>query len=274
MVARLPSPYTLLAYRLLDQFGETFMHRIAIVILVLSAVTIGGCVSKPPKKSFQRLAGEFVSPVNITRPVDQQSAVIGITINTDRWSTNTENRVYLVKIENERDLFQGTKLIPTNILIPPPGAAGGGTVYVQNVPPGRYAAVAFTASEKGFGKVREVTLYLLPKEMVKQTDTTVAAGTVSFMGLYDMGPSTIVLQDQAVDDVQTHYFEAFWGKPLAQVMAYLQLIGTPASFPVHSVRLINASRDARAEEQFLLTAKRDLEPSWTPILERRRTATK
>lgn len=250
------------------------MNRLVIVMLVLIVVATGACASKPPKKQFQRLAGEFVSPVNITRPADQQSALIGITINTDKWSPNTEDRVYLVKIESERDLFQGTNLIPTNILIPPPGAGGGGTVYVQNVPPGRYAAVAFTASEKGFGKVREVTLYLLPKEMVKQTDTTVAAGTVSFMGAYDMGPSTMVLQDKAADDVQTHYFEAFWGKPLAQVIADLQLIGTPAYFAVHSVTLKKASRDARAEEQFLATAKRDLEPSWTPILERRRTATK
>ena len=250
------------------------MHRIAIVILVLAAVAIGGCVSKPPKKPFQRLAGEFVSPVNITKPVDQQSALIGITINTDKWSPRTEDRVYLVKIESERDLLQGTKLIPTNILIPPPGAGGGGTVYVQNVPPGRYAAVAFTASEKGFGKVREVTLYLLPKEMVKQTDTTVAAGTISFMGAYDMGPSTMVLQENSTDDVQMHYFEVFWGKPLAQVIADLHLIGTPAYFPAHAIALTKSTRDARAEEQFLLTAKRDLELSWTPILERRRTATK
>jgi hypothetical protein len=250
------------------------MKRMAAVIATICLVGAVGCVNKPQKKQFQRLAGEFVSPVKITRPVDQQSALIGITINTDKWSPNTEDRVYLVKIEHERDLIQGTNLIPTNILIPPPGSGGGGTVYVQNVPPGRYAAVAFTASEKGFGKVREVTLYLLPTAMVKQTDTTVAAGTVGFMGAYDMGPSTMVLQENSTDDVQLHYFEAFWGKPLTQVMAELQLIGTPAYFPVHTVTLTKSTRDARAEEQFLLTAKRDLEPGWTPLLERRRTATK
>ena len=59
---------------------------------------------------------------------------------------NTEDRLYLVKIENDRDLFEGTKLIPTSISSS--GAGGGGTVYVQNVPPGRYAAVAFSTSEK------------------------------------------------------------------------------------------------------------------------------
>ncbi|MBI4001453.1 MAG: hypothetical protein HY348_06690 [Nitrospira defluvii] len=250
------------------------MNRMVIVILAVIVVATGACVSKPPKKQFQRLAGEFISPVHITKPVDQQSAVIGITINTDKWSPNTEDRVYLVKVENERDLFQGTNLIPTNILVPPLGGGGSGTVYVQNVPPGRYAAVAFTTSEKGFGKVREVTLFLLPKDMVKQTDTTVAAGGISFMGEYDMGLSTMVIQEKAADDVQMHYFEVFWGKPLAQVIADFQVLGTPAYFAVHSVALTKASRDANAQEWFLSAAKRDLEPSWTPVIERRPTSVK
>ena len=250
------------------------MNRIALVILALSLVAVGACASKPVKKPFQRLAGEFVSPVHITKPVDQQSAMIGITINTDKWSPRTEDRVYLVRIANERDLFQGTTLIPTSILIPPAGGGGGGTVYVQNVTPGRYAAVAFTASEKGYGKMREVTLFLLPKEMVKQSDTTVAAGSVAFMGTYDIGPATMVLQENAVDEVQAHYFEAFWDKPLAQVIADFGQIGTPAYFPVHAVKLVKANRDAGAEQQFLAAAKRDLESSWTPLIERHRTAAK
>ena len=128
------------------------MNRMLIAMLALAVLATGACASKPQKKQFQRLAGEFVSPVHITKPVDQQSAVIGITIKSPAWVPNTEDRLYLVKIENDRDLFEGSKLIPTSILAPPPGARGGGTVYVQNLPPGRYAAVAFSTSEKGFGK--------------------------------------------------------------------------------------------------------------------------
>lgn len=250
------------------------MNRFVTVILAVSLVATAACTSKPPKKQFQRLAGEFVSPVHITKPVDQQSAVIGITIKSPTWVPRTEDRVYLVKVENERDVLDGTKLIPTSILSPAPDGGGGGTVYVQNVPPGRYAAVAFTTSEKGFGKVREVTLFLLPKEVVKQTDTTVAAGSISFMGEYDVGRSTMVIQEKAADDVQKHYFGVFWGKSLAQVIADLQLIGTPANFPVHAVALTKASRDANAEQRFLAAAKRDLEPSWIPLIERRQTASK
>ena len=250
------------------------MHRMMIVIVGIAVLATIGCVSKPPKKQFQRLAGEFVSPVRITKPVDQQSAVVGITIKSSTWVRNTEDRVYLVKVENEHDLFDGTTLIPTSIMAPPPGGEGGGTVYVQNVPPGRYAAVAFTTSEKGFGKVREVTLFLLPKDMVRQTDTTVAAGGISFMGEYDMAASSMVLQEKASDVVQMHYFEVFWGKPLAQVIADFQVLGTPAYFPVHSVRLTKGSRDASVEERFLAAAKRDLEPSWAAIIEHRRTAAK
>jgi len=248
------------------------MNRLVIAMAAVAVLTSAACVSKPPKKQFQRLAGEFVSPVHITKPVDQQSAVIGITIKSPAWVPNTEDRLYLVKVENDRDLFEGTTLIPTSIVAPPPGSGGGGTVYVQNVPPGRYAAVAFSTSEKGFGKVREVTLFLLPKAVVKQSDTTVTPGGIHFMGEYEVGASTMVLQEKAADEVQEHYFEAFWGKPLAQVIADLQVLGTPAYFAVHTVSIKQGSRDAEAETRFLATAKRDLEASWAPVIERHRTS--
>ncbi|HQR16433.1 MAG TPA: hypothetical protein PLZ37_17870 [Nitrospira sp.] len=250
------------------------MNRIVIAIVAMACLANAACVSKPPKKQFQLLAGEFVSPVHITKPVDQHSAVIGITLKSAAWVPNTEDRLYLVKIENGRDLYEGTKLIPTSIASPPPGAGGGGTVYVQNVPPGRYAAVAFSTSEKGFGKVREVTLFLLPKSVVKQSDTTVTAGSMRFMGEYEVGASTMVLQDNAADEVQAHYFEVFWGKPLAQVIADLQILGTPAYFAVHTVNVKGGSRDAEAEARFQATAKRDLEPSWASVIERARVSTK
>lgn len=246
------------------------MKRLLIVIMAMALLSGVACAGKRPKKQFQLLAGEFVSPVHITKPVDQQSAVIGLTIKSPAWVPNTEDRLYLVKIEKDRDLFQGTKLIPTSIVAPPPGSGGGGTVYVQNVPPGRYAAVAFSTSEKGFGKVREVTLFLLPKPVVAQSDTTVAPGSIAFMGEYEVGASTMVLQEKAADEVQEHYFEAFWGKPLAQVVADLQVLGTPAYFAVHTVGVKRGSRDVDAEARFLATAKRDLEPSWAPVIDRHR----
>ena len=248
------------------------MNRMVIAALVLAVLAGGACAGKPQKKQFQRLAGEFVSPVHVTKPVDQQSAVIGISIKSAAWVPNTEDRVYLVKVEQDRDVLEGSKLIPTSIVTPLPGSGGGGTVYVQNVPAGRYAAVAFSTSEKGFGKVREVTLFLLPKTAVKQSDTTVAPGSISFMGEYEVGTSTMVLQEKAADEVQEHYFEAFWGKPLARVIADLQVIGTPAYFPVHTVSMKQASRDADTEARFLAAAARDLAPAWVSVIERRRTA--
>ncbi|GAB1722744.1 MAG: hypothetical protein GDA65_09785 [Nitrospira sp. CR1.1] len=250
------------------------MNRMVISMVAVVFLVSAACASKPPKKQFQRLAGEFVSPVHITKPIDQQSAVIGITLKSSAWTPNTEDRLYLVKIENDRDVFEGTKLIPTSIVAPPPGSGGGGTVYVQNVPPGRYAAVAFSTSEKGFGKVREVTLFLLPKTAVKQSDTTVTPGSMHFMGEYEVGASMMVLQENAADDVQAHYFEAFWGKPLGQVIADLQVLGTPAYFAVHTVSVKRGSRDGEAEARFQATAKRDLEPSWAPIIERYRASAK
>ena len=94
------------------------------------------------------------------------------------------------------------------------------------------------------------------------------------MGEYEVGTSTMVLQAKEADPVQEHYFDAFWGKPLAQVIADLLMIGTPAYIAVHTVSVKQGSRDAAAEERFLAAAKRDLEPSWATVIERRRTAVK
>ena len=94
------------------------------------------------------------------------------------------------------------------------------------------------------------------------------------MGEYEVGTSTMVLQEKSADEVQEHYFETFWGKPLAQVIADFQVLGTPAYFAVHAVSVKQGSRDAKAEERFLAAAKRDLEPAWGPVIERRRLAVK
>ncbi len=245
------------------------MTRALLLFVACVFLATGACASKP-KKQFQRLAGEFVPPVNITKPVDQQSAAVGITIKSDKWVPGSEDRVYLVRVDQDRDLFQGSKLLPTSIVKPTSGA-GGGTAYIQNIPPGRYAAVAFTIGEKGYGKTREITLYLLPKEAVKQSETVVTASSSAFMGEYELGDSTMVLNEKAADDVQAHYFEAFWGKPLENVIADLRMVGTPAYFSVHSIRLTKGSRDSAAEQRFIETARREMEPSWAPVIERGRS---
>ncbi|MFO0730908.1 MAG: hypothetical protein U0231_00560 [Nitrospiraceae bacterium] len=248
------------------------MSRVFVLFIAAVLLTTVACASKP-KKPFQRLAGEFVPPVNITKPVDQQSAAVGITIKTDKWLPGSEDRVYLVRVDREQDLFQGAKLIPTSIVKPASGA-GGGTAYVQNLPPGRYAAVAFTVGEKRYGKTREITQYLLPKELVKQSETLVTASASAFMGEYELGASTMVLNDKAADDVQSHYFEAFWGRPLESVIADLRMVGTPAYFSVHSITLTKGSRDSAAEQRFMETARRDMEPSWGPVIDRGRAGGK
>jgi hypothetical protein len=246
------------------------MKRWAVVVIVLVSLGCVGCASRRPPKPFQVLAAEFVSPVNITKPIDGKSAAIGITIKSEKWPPGTENRVYLVKVDQDTDLYRGTKLIPTSVVKSMPGTSGGGTVYVQNLLPGRYAAVAYSESARGFGKTRELTLYLFSRDLVKQTDTTVYGGTIGFMGEYELGPDTMILKPQAADEVQQHYFEVLWGKSLPQVIDDLNLIGTPAYFGFHTLGAVKGSRDARAEERFLNTTEQQFEPGWAAVIEQRR----
>ena len=250
------------------------MRRWVVLAMVLVFLGPFGCSSKRPPKPFQLLANEFVPPVRITKPIDAKSAAIGITIKSDKWVSGKENRLYLVRIEKEEDLYQGTKLMPTSLLLLPPGAGGGGSVYIQNVPPGRYAAVAYTESVRGYGKTRDLTVYLFGKDMIKRTDTTVAAGGIAFMGTYELGPDTMILKDNAIDPAQEHYFDVLWGKSLLQVLEDIRIIGTPAYFPVHTVTAVKSSRDPAAEAQFLRTARQEFEPGWAAVIEQRDTSLK
>lgn len=250
------------------------MRRWVVLALVLVFLGPIGCSSKRPPKPFQLLANEFVPPVKITKPIDANSAAIGITIKSDKWAPGTENRLYLVRVEKEEDLYHGTKLVPTSLVAPNPGTGGGGSVYIQNVPPGRYVAVAYSESVRGYGKTRELTVYLFGKDMIKRTDTTVAAGGIAFMGMYELGPDTMILKDNAIDPAQEHYFEVLWGKSLLQVLEDIRIIGTPAYFPVHTVTAVRSSRDQAAEAQFLGTARREFDPGWAAVIEQRHTSLK
>lgn len=250
------------------------MNRCIVLAMVLVCLGVVGCSSKRPPKPFQVLASEFVSPVRITRPIDANSAAIGITIQSDKWASGTENRLYLVRVEREEDLYRGTKLIPTSVVTPRPGTGGGGTVYVQNLPPGRYAAVAYSESVRGYGKTRELTVYLFGQDLIKRTDTTVSPGSIGFMGTYRLGPDTMILRATAIDPAQEHYFEVLWGKPLQQVMEEIRIIGTPAYFPVHTVTAAQASRGPEAEEAFLGVVRKEFEPAWASVIDRRTTSLK
>ena len=73
------------------------MNRMIMAILAVVLLANGACVTKPPKKQFQLLAGEFVSPVHITKPVDQQSAVTGITIKSSASTHPIEPRQWTAK---------------------------------------------------------------------------------------------------------------------------------------------------------------------------------
>ena len=55
------------------------MKRALIAIVAMALLSVRPVPASPPKKQFQMLAGEFVSG-SITKPADQQSAVIGLTM--------------------------------------------------------------------------------------------------------------------------------------------------------------------------------------------------
>ena len=84
----------------------------------------------------------------------------------------------------------------------------------------------------------------------------------------------MILRATAIDPAQEHYFEVLWGKPLQQVMEEIRIIGTPAYFPVHTVTAAQASRGPEAEEAFLGVVRKEFEPAWASVIDRRTTSLK
>lgn len=247
------------------------MVRASVVgCMMLVLLGVEACAQKAKPKPFLTLAGEFVTPVDIDKPVNQGSAAIGFSLSSQRLQPGTESRVYLVKVDAEEDLYTGREIIPMTSLLPTPETGTHGSYYRLNVPPGRYAAVAYTESVRAFGKTKDVTLFLFSKDSIKQTDTTVHPGSVAFMGEYELGPDTMVLKDKAIDTVQQHYFSVLWGQPLDEVIEYLHLVGNPAYFGVHTLRLSKGTRDSQAEIRFLNAAELEVQAGWRDRIEQRR----
>lgn len=127
------------------------MNRLLSLLMVAALLLVTACAAKP-KKQFQRLAAEFVSPVRITKPVDQQSAVVGMTLKTAAWAPGTEDRVYLVKVDDERDLYQGKNLIPTSVVTPFPTPVGSAQCMCRTSLPGGMRPWRSARRKRGLAK--------------------------------------------------------------------------------------------------------------------------
>jgi hypothetical protein len=196
-----------------------------------------------------------------------ESSAVGIAVKTRApfgWPTEEPRVVFFVRVDNERDIRQPS-ILRSNY-------AKDGRVYLLNVPPGEYAAVASFYAKKpipaapvqpGFsvsvsmGRTGYTTYF--PKELVEQTRVSVGKGQFVFAGSYVV--STSVGLSEA-DQIQLHYAEVI--APGASKSG----IGHMFSGDYHYRGSIHeAKRDDNTKNEFLMKAKVDLaEGGWSAIV--------
>jgi hypothetical protein len=207
---------------------------------------------------FSLLLSGCATPLPVPKLEQQETSGIGISVKIRTpigWSTEEPHVVYFIKLDDKGDIQQRT-VIPSNY-------AKDGRVYLLNVAPGDYAAVAawyskqmpsavpvqpgFSVSFNPAGAIAAGgwSTYF-PKELIEQTRVSVGKGQFVFAGSYVLNTSVFGKEDP----LQAHY-------------AY-EVISRGVKW-LGSIR--EAKYDDTARTEFLIKAREDLaEGGWTAFI--------
>jgi hypothetical protein len=206
------------------------------VSLTLAVFALAGCTTALPPRSGPERGGIGIAV--IVRP----PVIIPI-------FTRISDRVYFARMDGAQGLFSQDKVLPSN-------DSTRAWIYLLDVPPGRYAAVASVYSRDD----REyVTVF--SKEVIEATLVTVSPGAMAFMGEHLVDASARVRDAEAI---QRYYLE------LIVPSTRTRILGVPRYAPTIFVgSLLEASRDPGTEARFLRdTADHFQGTAWAGLLGR------
>ena len=206
------------------------------VSLALAVFALAGCATALPPRSGPERGGIGIS-VRVRPPI-----IIPI-------FTRMSDRVYFARVDGAQGLFAQDKLVLSN-------DSAGTWVYLLDVPPGRYAAVASV-----FSRDRRDYVTVFSKELIEATLVTVAPGAMAFMGehLVDAASSA-----KDADAAQRRYLD------LIAPSAVTGFLGISPSRPtIYMGSSLEASRDPKTEALFLRDAADHLRGTeWTGLLDK------
>lgn len=195
------------------------------------------------------------SCATVPRPSDPQRTGIGISV-TIRAPiaifTRSAERIYFVRAEGGKDPYSQPNLLVSNFV-------RGTHVYLLDIPPGRYVAVAAWFAASAPGQSGEF-ITLFARDVIKLTDMTLPPGSVGFMGEYVLDTAGGL---KRVDDAQLHYFSLF--EPGARTIS---AIGRSGRY-YYAGSLHESKRDPDSQRRFLGKALEHLEGGgWTDAVRR------
>jgi hypothetical protein len=171
------------------------MIHLKIICTGLAALTLSACIRT------QLSDRDF--PYHTRQPIDASAVAVGISMRKVEalFGPFPVRRVYFVRLEEREDILKQDRFIYSD-------ASSNGYVYLMNTQPGRYAAVAFSLPAPASEFSRD--LYLLPKALIQQTVTTVAPGTIGYLGDYSLGVSGMLKVGS--DSIENHYASLLSGE--------------------------------------------------------------
>lgn len=166
------------------RFPSQSKEMIKLVAIGLLSIVFSGC------------AGILPPP----QPLDHRSAGIAIHITevppAGLWFKRIPGRIHFIRLDD----IDSTSFIKNSVISS--NYSRDGYIYLLNVPPGRYAAVA-SLSYVSTTKYNYTYSTYYSGELAKLTEIEVQSGEIAFMGRFLVNTP---LGLKGADDVQVHYF--------------------------------------------------------------------
>lgn len=227
----------------------------------------------------------LISLVNCAMQVPKmeqsEGSVIGISLETEvpfglSWLTSKSDEVvYFIRIDKNPNILQ-PNLIRSNY-------AKNGSIYLLNVLPGEYKAVAYSyhaPTGASTGQKESVYLTFFSKELIEQTYVRVAKGQVSFAGNYILSTSLMTPKTllREADGAQVYYkklmnpYSPSIFNPIERIKSLFDDMSNRDENRVSATwdyrgSILKSERNKNAENKFLEKAKVDLaEGGWNALV--------
>jgi len=172
------------------------MKKIKFIVCFFAVVSQLNCSTTPPS------------------PLNQESSAVAIHVGANYHSAVLSldcfrpEKVYFIKLDDSNTLT-GKELVESTMNVEAwwgDNLIGRNTIYLFNLPPGRYAAVA--AYGTGYINYDNV-IYLFSEEMIKSTIVDVKPGSFVYIGAFVSEMGKMLNPFDNSDDVQKYYYKHF-----------------------------------------------------------------
>jgi len=232
-----------------------------VIITAIFFISLTGCALQVPK-----MEQSGSSAIGISLEIEAPFGLDWLTVQNDEV-------VYFIRVDDKQKILQSS-FIRSNY-------AKDGRIYLLNVLPGKYMAVAYSYTVPtgvSTGQTTNRYLVFFSKELVEQSYVSVNKGQVSFAGNYTLSTSLIGPRLIGVDYVQYHYKNMMGSNlpsilnPVERIKGLFDDLSNKDENRVYAHweyrgLILKSERNEDAKNKFLKKANEDLaEGGWSTLI--------